>query len=343
MMIKNHLRMKRDEITINIQTESHFFELLPQDLFRHFLTYLSFYEIGTFDNSMTNHVLRPLYLNSIKGMVLTEIKNGEGCQETEELYYDWMVSRDVYAKSLNLFCFFGDEEKIIDRCRPFLESFFIYSDEIDYNHLGHPPPFHVGFLPKLDCITLGLQSVTDGDLETMLELNPQIKTLDLYCMYMLTEKSLSTIAVHCPHLRQLRLERNKFVTDESINKLLQGRLNLVSLDISCTSVAKHESIVKILSAFPNLKHISGNFSIQPIKTSMMMLKEINLPSLMANDREIQLLSAKTFIRYLEGDPFIRGVVALFQVRDVARDVQGLVDMGAISHFADLLDQTSDHV
>jgi hypothetical protein len=111
------------------------FEILPEDLFRLCFQYLSFSEVGTLDNSMINHALRPCFLSALNGTAVSHIDDDKYIFE----YYHWIFLRNVFTKSVAIGDIRDEVRDLISKNQPCLESISI----------RHTERFTIDFFPRL--------------------------------------------------------------------------------------------------------------------------------------------------------------------------------------------------
>jgi hypothetical protein len=273
-------------------------EIVPAEIFRTILQFLSLEELLPLDNAILNHRLRSFYLGAIEGMT-----TGHVSFDDEDLLKSvWCLNRKILPTRLNFFDFnHFSYPMIIDRSRRALRSLSLSQtgrrrgdptiDSI-FLFLGHFPS-----LTELDVSSIRLK--TSSNFARFLSLNPQLKELSLPRLKNPSTEFIRDLSQACPNLTELDVSQRWF-GDDFVTLLTQGRLSkLEKLDIEETSVREHDSIVNLLKAFPLLKSLRIPSFHLSMTTKVYFLNEYALPRLKSEDPQLQKFGIAGFQQVVE--------------------------------------------
>jgi hypothetical protein len=253
---------------------------LPREIFHLILEYLFLDDIKKLDLAIVNHEIRDRYLLLIDGLVLPSLEHISLNPVGNRL--NWIVSRKILFQEIISFYFSPKIFPLISNCRAQLKSLSL--DDIPSEYLP------LGSFSSLTSIEFSACTISEDSFVNFFHLNPQLQKVTLRGDHF-HPTLLAIFAFHCPNLRHLDLSTNPWVDDDCLLELVRegGNLNLLSLDVSYTSVRRDESICLVLTCFPNIR----NFSFYECQVSPEMkeicLRQIAVPALMSDDSETLLM------------------------------------------------------
>jgi hypothetical protein len=262
------------------------FELLSPEIFRMILQHLDYpKDIIRLDNALSNHKLRPLYLQAIEGMIISDTAEFRQDQTRRSA---WIINKKILplivtVRGWNNFCalFFLSRSNLmihtleLSYCDPLPDSIFLT--------LGLFPSLTTLVLYELKRISCSVSFLR------FLSLNSQLRSLTLSAIKTPAVAVISGISQSCPNLTYLNVSENQWFGDECVSLLTKGNLqNLEQIYIFSTSVREHDSIVNLVKTFPHLKELLVPSCELSYETSIFIMNELVLPALRSNDREDQL-------------------------------------------------------
>lgn len=274
----------------NSQKNTNFFTFLPIDIFRFILKYLNMKDIGNLDTSFLNYNLRNYFLESLKGIEITNLN--ENSHNTEEL--NWIIIRGIIVKDITIETYdFDDNEenilKVIENNKLTLHSLHLNESRINddiFLYLKQCP-----FLTTLDLEYC--KDITDQGLNMFLNSNQKLQFLNLADCDQLTFKTINKISQSCSQLRHLNLTSLP-VTDNHVKKIIKGCPLIETFVLSSTEITD-ESVVNILEAYPDIQSLFID-ECSNISTDMIVyvLRVVGLRHIYSNNFEEQILGLESF-------------------------------------------------
>jgi hypothetical protein len=263
-------------------------EVLPPEIFRMILQFLELPEkLIPLDNAILNHRLRSFYLQAIDGMTIKTLPYLERSKCVA-----WMLNKNILPTRLRFPEFDHLYPALIDRSRLALQSLSIRHQDSKINSLFR----FLGHFPSLTELDVKLiYSNQTFHFVHFLSLNPQLKQLSVPSLSTPSPEFIHGILQICPNLTNLSVSRIGWFGDDCVPLLLQAGLSkLENLDLSLTSVRKHDSIVRLLETFPLLKSLEICFCPVSMNTKIYFLNEYALPRLRSGDPELQKIGLDGF-------------------------------------------------
>jgi hypothetical protein len=263
-------------------------EVLPPEIFRMILQFLELPEkLIPLDNAILNHRLRSFYLQAIDGMTIKTLPYLERSKCVA-----WMLNKNILPTRLRFPEFDHLYPALIDRSRLALQSLSIRHQDSKINSLFR----FLGHFPSLTELDVKLiYSNQTFHFVHFLSLNPQLKQLSVPSLSTPSPEFIHGILQICPNLTNLSVSRIGWFGDDCVTLLLQAGLSkLENLDLSLTSVRKHDSIVRLLETFPLLKSLEICFCPVSMNTKIYFLNEYALPRLRSGDPELQKIGLDGF-------------------------------------------------
>jgi hypothetical protein len=267
------------------------FEILPDDLFRYCLQYLSLDEIGRLDNSMVNHATRSCYLSSLKGFERDELPIPH-FDHTSAV--SWLCSRGVRMKRISLIELNPESLELISNCRFILQDLTFQSSRWNMNSLWDQIP-HCPHLHRLNFNSCA--SLTEEGLVSILTQNSHLKILELANLTFLNSDFISSLTETVSGLNHLSLQRNEQLTDDILPSLLQLK-NLKSINLQRTDI-NDGTILGLMNAFPQIRFIAFSYHNMSSATVISYLREMGVRGLNSSNLEDRLMAACQF--YQTGD------------------------------------------
>jgi hypothetical protein len=266
-------------MTSKLQT-SCLFEILPDDLFRLCLQFLSFNDIGIFDNSITNHALRASYLSTIKGFMIEDLLE----EDFTKPVITWLCSRGFVSRLIWLNELTQEGIELISNCRSILEILNFSNCENMTISLCEEIPH----CPNLKYLIFDrCESLTEEGLVSILTRNPHVNSLDLMNLEFLGNDFLSFLADNVPNLHSLSLFGNDEISDDILPFLI--RMKLKSTDLRATEISE-VTILGLMDAFPDIEYITFDF-FHISSATMISYFRLVFRSLGSEDLDIPLIIA----------------------------------------------------
>jgi hypothetical protein len=243
------------------------------------------------DMAILNHRLRPHYLSGVNGMVVSTFR--------EFQMLDWIISRNVIPQEVRYTlhsCYTQTSLcQLLHHSRTRLKTLSLGGISDPYFQELSSFPALTSFrlscfdAPTLNSLGLGYVRIpiTPESIVNFCVLHPQLQEFSLNFADGFTSEFIVSLVSKCPNLKKLCMSYNKWFDDECVTKLVQGNLDLLSLDLSSTSVRQKESIELILNSFPNLHSFTFRECGFSLETNEFCLRQVAIPSLLDNDPKIQ--------------------------------------------------------
>jgi hypothetical protein len=305
--------------------QQNIFDLLPIDLFRQILQYLTLIDFGIFDQSLLNHETRSHYLTSLTGLDIHGLINIYMTKELE----NWFLNRNFNLQILcynNYFSFL-----LIEKFQQSLCHLELYFTEIQDSHLqmigsssslssasassSSASSSYSSSYPKLTSIVfVACHSITSNGLKIFFQQNLQLEKFHLSFSDPSSlnnhqnntstnnnsnfDDTIRHLVTYCHHLTHLDLSNNQWFNDNHLNFLTdESSFKLKSIRIHNTDTTE-EAILRFLEKMENSlwgASLSGhNFEIDIIG-----LQRVACSSLFHHEPEVQLMGFRSFEFVLE--------------------------------------------
>jgi hypothetical protein len=260
----------RDVIEMSLLT------LLPPDLLRVLLSFLTLQDIFIFDSALLNHELRSLYLSATHGH---QIAYANKYSMRRGLH--WVLNRGMLAHDLLITKEFEWFREFASKSMNTLRTLSIYSSDISDSELERM------ICPNLVSLTCsGCPEITSQGFQTFFSHCRNLRSL---CLSETSSPSSAVIAIiiaHCPNLRQIRVSDDEWWTDASLDLLARSSLRLESLDLR-HSLVSLEPISLLIKKMPSLLELKTSRQT-PVEVTLMIMREIDLKCLLSSDTGVQL-------------------------------------------------------
>jgi hypothetical protein len=264
---------------------------LPREILYLSLQFLDLKDIGNFDSAITNHLLRPLYLSLVNGMIISNYRSIFKNRDSEDIQdycsLGWLVMRKIISFEIHLRSFHPSMIVLISNSKAHLKSLFLDTDfpDISFREIGSCPS-----LLEFTIRSEKSDHITFESMDQFFQLNPQLQRIKIQPDSF--PQILTSISKNCPNVTHLCVSDNNDPMKDLVPELSRSGLNLISLVLDERDLTGDESIHVLLNSFPNLHYLSiaGSNTSQVRKT--LILKRVAIPSLMNPDPSIQLMGLR---------------------------------------------------
>lgn len=230
------------------------------------------------DIAIMNHELRSHYLQTINGMIIPSFYGDNGD------IINWIIMRNILPMEIEVSLTYPTDISVISHSKSVLTTLTITLENAEFNFFNEFKA--IGNIPCLTSLDYGKIN-NFYQLSSFVIKNPQLQRLSLTVDNPLGLPETLKIQ-NFPSLRELDLSLNSWLKDRYVNDLVKGKLNLLSLNISYTSITRIQSIRSILEGFPNLCFLDFSGScVQEINDVIQLLFQRVKESLAIDDPEIQ--------------------------------------------------------
>jgi hypothetical protein len=134
--------------------------------------------------------------------------------------------------------------------------------------------------------------LTNRGIEAFIRMNPQLESLSIEGNPQLSNDLLEVLCESCPNLTHLVISRCAWVTDASLDLILQRPMKLKSLDIRMSKATPEKIREFIHNSPPSLRYLGIGRS--DLETKLLVLTKFALPALGDPDLDTQLLGLQSF-------------------------------------------------
>jgi hypothetical protein len=254
------------------------------------LQYLSLIELRNIDLAIVNYNFRSHYLSVVNRMVIPSFDNF--CS------FYWIMARNILSQAID----FNNEENEPQHALALILNSRAHLQTLSLTGVNDVFFHGLGTFPVLTTLKVSLRYDWEGkDMIQFWTLNPQLNFIDLSYSYIESIGELIPCLISkCPSLRHLSfMFDDAWFDDDCVVELTQGSLDLLSLDISGTSVRLDQSIKRILKSFPNLQKIVPNHLVSN-EMQELCLRQVAFTALLSNDPKIQDSGFDSLYDYFTG-------------------------------------------
>jgi hypothetical protein len=320
--------------------------LLPIDLLRFILKFLTLNELGLFDRVIVSHSPRSQFLEALRGH---EILLLEKISCNARILH-WLTTRHISVSTIVI------SEYISSSCLPLILQnklslqnikFLETCDGVDQEVLCA-----LSQCAHLDSLSFSLcHQINDESVQLLLE--PQgdpkarkmksLKSLEFVNCSSLTNQTALHIALFCASLQHLNLSGFVHLSDLEIEAIVQGCPQLASLDLSRTAITE-VSVRRILDSYPQLHTlILSNCVGVSNALKVTALRMISLPQIYSTVPELQLLGTISLRKaFSDGcfpilSPCLQSLHLLFNLlTEIHFPIDEVVELGVVSRLIELL-------
>ena len=248
---------------------AHWMKLVSSDWFSMFLQYLNLNDIANLDIAFCNHVDRPVWLNLLKGHIISftvEVASNKGLKKMT----DWLISKHIHLEKLSLkYCRRSNDNgsfnhktiSLLSQNNPNLKKLTIKCESGRCDVHEKLLSCIARFCTKLECLEMRSVDIPDDVIEILskkchhfkhialidvccsgivklLIVNAGLLSLNLQPSYLMSDSDilgdiLVTLGLHCPLLQLCQIEgTTKHITDIQIETFTKGCPNLNELNLS---------------------------------------------------------------------------------------------------------------
>lgn len=265
---------------------------LPIDITRLILQYLILEEIQLFDISLNQRESRSLFLSSLNGLELFDIKNE--IRKSKDIL--WFLKRSIPIYELNIQFSNDNLIKLLDKN---INNLKLINFNSTLNSLSDEIFLILGKCKNLKFISMeNCLNVTDDNINKMLNENNNIISLDLTRCHSITSQSISNIAEKCPKLENLNLSDIHFISDNDISLIIEKCRFIRSIALPGSRITDR-SINAILAAYPKIETFTIDSCRQVSSNGkLLVLRTISYNQLFSDKHDLQLLGARSIRRVL---------------------------------------------
>lgn len=257
---------------------------LPQDILWYTLQYLFLFELGNFDRSITNHMIRECYLKSIRGMEIPReyISHKSLTYEGKK----WILSRGLLLRYIRLRTLDILDVDLIRHCQSILECL----DFTKVRYFKMVSCYQFPYCPSLRIIRFNqCCRFSEEMLRLILSHNSHIVELDLRSQPELSDDFFTFLSNTLRCLQHLDLSGNVGMREAKVSRL--ASLPLRSIRLECTD-ADDTVIMKLLEICPSIQCIVFNPEMFAFRTILHYIRQVWFSFLQSDIAFVKLLGAK---------------------------------------------------